>query len=64
MKKNTLYLVISMVITIFLSGCGSKILIPYDENALCNAGKGGGYCGSVSEVYKVTRYKKIGEYNE
>lgn len=44
---------ISIVLIIF-SGCSSKILLPYEENALCNCGQGVGYCGSVSDVFAET----------
>lgn len=29
-----------------------KALLPYEENPLCNRGKDGGYCGSLSDVYE------------
>ena len=37
-----------------LSGCSSKVFMPYEEEPLCNTGKGSGYCGSVSDVYEIT----------
>ncbi|WP_457641311.1 hypothetical protein [Persephonella sp.] len=40
------------LLTGFLMSCSTKILLPYEENPLCNAGKEGGYCGSLSDVYK------------
>ncbi|WP_418180604.1 hypothetical protein ACNSOL_00260 [Aliarcobacter lanthieri] len=48
--KKILFVLISSVF--ILTGCGSKIFMPYEEEPLCNAGKGSGYCGSVSDVYE------------
>ncbi len=53
MKKNIFLLV---VISIIFSGC-ANILLPYKEAPSCSQGKNNGYCGSVSDVYKVTKKK-------
>ena len=53
MKKN-IY-ILTMVSFIF-TGC-SNVLLPYKEAPSCSQGKQNGYCGSVSDVYKVTKKK-------
>ena len=49
MRKVLLLLVFIGLIT--LTGCSSKILLPYEEKPICSLGKEGGYCGSLSDVY-------------
>ncbi len=39
-----------LLFVIFFNGCSNKLLMPYEEETLCNAGRGTGYCGSVSDV--------------
>ncbi len=57
------YILVLCLGVFFFSGC-SKILIPYEENALCNVGKGVGYCGSVSDVYDEITQKEQGNNND
>ncbi len=35
---------------VFISGC--SILNPYEERGYCDAKQVGGYCGTMSDVYK------------
>lgn len=35
-----------------LSSCSSKLLVPFEEEKVCQKGVGYGYCGRVSEVYE------------
>lgn len=44
----------SVVFMLVLTGCSSKLLLPYEEDQLCQRGAGEGLCGSVSQVYKHT----------
>jgi len=46
--------IIGLTIMLF-GGCSAKVLLPYEECPECVKGKGEGYCGSVSDVYKVTK---------
>lgn len=39
-------------VSIFLSGCSSNVLMPYEENPTCKLKPGQGQCGSVSEIYE------------
>lgn len=39
-----------ILFVLFFNGCSNKLLMPYEEETLCNAGRGTGYCGSVSDV--------------
>jgi len=48
-------LTIIVFIGLMLSGCGSKVLLPYEENVLCKRGSEEGMCGSISQVYHETR---------
>jgi hypothetical protein len=43
-----------LLFALFMSGCSSKILLPYEDEKLCNRGPGFGVCGSLSDVYKDT----------
>lgn len=43
---------IAVMTALYLSGCSSKILMPYEEEPLCKLKPGQGMCGSVSQVYK------------
>ncbi|MDX9814677.1 MAG: hypothetical protein RBS91_08480 [Sulfurimonadaceae bacterium] len=44
---------------LLFSGCAvGKMLMPYEEEVLCNKGKETGYCGSVTEVYETIIYKE------
>lgn len=52
MKKIFFLLINFLLIGMFLNACSSKILLPYEENSLCEGDKKIGYCGSVSDVYK------------
>lgn len=46
---------LTLSVFIFLvTGCSSKLLLPYEEDQLCQRGAGEGLCGSVSQVYKHT----------
>lgn len=45
-------LTIFILMAILISGCSSKILLPYEEEPLCKRGPNDGMCGSVSQVYK------------
>lgn len=47
-----LYLII-LSVSLF-TGCGSKVLMPYESEPLCKRGMGEGMCGSVSQVYQKT----------
>ena len=49
MKKIIVLLALAGIV---LSGCSTKVLLPYEENPVCSRGKEGGYCGSLSDVYK------------
>mgnify|MGYP000034062335 FL=1 len=51
MKKITLFMGL-LVYVLSITGCNSKIFMPYEDEPLCKAGKESGYCGSVSEVYE------------
>lgn len=44
------------IVAIFFNGC-TNILLPYKDSPSCSQGKYNGYCGSVSDVYKVTKNK-------
>ena len=55
-KKSLIFLLLN--ITMFINGCTSKVLLPYEECPECNVGKGEGYCGSVSDVYEFTKKEK------
>jgi uncharacterized protein YceK len=46
--------VLLLLFALFMSGCSSKILLPYEEEKLCNKGSGYGVCGSLSDVYRDT----------
>jgi hypothetical protein len=37
-------------VVVFLSGC-STLIVPYHNEPLCKKVDGGGYCGSITEVY-------------
>jgi len=52
--KNSIFLM--MIIIVIFNGC-SNVLLPYKEKSSCSQGKYNGYCGSVSDVYKVTKKK-------
>jgi hypothetical protein len=39
---------------LFIGGCSSKLMLPYEEEKLCTRGSGFGVCGSLSDVYKDT----------
>jgi len=55
-KLSIMRLIAVSVLTVILfGGCASKILLPYEECPECVKGKGEGYCGSVSDVYKATK---------
>jgi hypothetical protein len=43
-----------LLFALFMSGCSPKILLPYEEEKLCNRGAGYGVCGSLSDVYEDT----------
>lgn len=52
---KTIKISISTVFILYLfTGCSGKVFMPYEEDPLCNSGKGSGYCGSVSDVYEIT----------
>lgn len=53
MRISTLLII--LIVTIF-SGCGN-VLMPYKEKSSCTQGKYNGYCGSVSDVYNITKKK-------
>ena len=55
MNRIILKLAIFIGFLILLNGCSAKILVPYEECAECQTGKGMGYCGSVSDVYEITK---------
>lgn len=57
MKKIIVFLFIAELLT----GCSSKILLPYEENPICSAGKEGGYCGSLTDVYKKIEEEEEGK---
>lgn len=42
------------IATVLLTGCGSKVLMPYESEPLCKRGMGEGMCGSVSQVFQKT----------
>jgi len=44
-------MVILLVVIPFVAGC-SSMLMPYNEEPLCNKGVQSGWCGSVSEIYE------------
>jgi len=46
--------IILLLFALFMSGCSSKILLPYENEKLCNKGFGYGVCGSLSDVYEDT----------
>jgi uncharacterized protein YceK len=46
--------VLLLLFALSMSGCSSKILLPYEEEKLCNKGSGYGVCGSLSDVYRDT----------
>jgi len=46
--------------SLVLPSCG---LLPYHENFACQKGKYSGYCGSVSQVYKVVNSKGVEDAN-
>lgn len=52
MKAKALFIILISNI-FFFTGCSNKIFMPYEEEPLCNSGKGTGYCGSVSNVYEI-----------
>lgn len=60
MRKMTLLLMILFCIT----GCSSKVLLPYEEDTLCDCEKNTGYCGSVTDIYNYVRDKERGMINE
>lgn len=37
-----------------LCSCSSKLLVPFEEEKVCNKGVGYGYCGRVSDLYEDT----------
>lgn len=45
-------LVLVAIFSTISTSCSTKILLPYEENTVCNLGKEGGYCGSLSDVYE------------
>lgn len=51
--KMRLYMIL-LVALLLLSGCSTKVLLPYEENSLCQRGANEGLCGSVSDIYKET----------
>ena len=57
MNKKSLIFVL-LVISIFINGCTSKVLLPYEECPECDVGKGEGYFGSVADVYEYTKKEK------
>jgi len=46
--------VLLLLFALFMSGCSSKILLPYEDEKLCSKGSVYGVCGSLSDVYKDT----------
>lgn len=54
--------IIVLLFLIFsLAGCSSKVLLPYEEESLCdNCEVNAGYCGSVSDVYNYVLDKEKG----
>lgn len=50
---SRLYLLLVLLLCVFAaSACSlSKIVLPYEEEPLCKIGYGGGYCGSITDVY-------------
>jgi hypothetical protein len=46
--------ILLLALALLMSGCSSKILLPYEEEKLCNKGLGYGVCGSLSDVYEDT----------
>ncbi len=43
---------IIFALSLLLSSCASKLLLPYEEEAVCNKGVGYGYCGRLSDIYE------------
>lgn len=35
-----------------LFSCAGKLLLPYEEETVCNRGVGYGYCGRLSDIYE------------
>lgn len=56
--KNIFKVAIFFIVLIGFSGCSTKILLPYEECPECVKGTGEGYCGSLTDVYNVTKDKK------
>lgn len=55
-------LILALMAAMFLlSGCSSKILMPYESEPRCQLGINEGMCGSVSDVYKKTARTNYGE---
>ena len=53
------------VLIFSLTGCSSKVLLPYEEESLCdNCEVNAGYCGSVTDVYNYVLDKEKGIINE
>lgn len=48
-------------VILLFTGCSSKVLLPYEDEALCKRGANEGMCGSVSEVYKATTRINYGD---
>lgn len=46
------FLISTVMVLIFLDGCSSNVLMPYEENPTCKLKPGQGQCGSVSEIYE------------
>lgn len=55
MIKFIINIFLAILLMNILAGCSSKILLPYEECPECQTGKGLGYCGSVSDVYEITK---------
>jgi hypothetical protein len=42
----------TVTFALLISGCGQKVLLPYDENYKCDKGENNGSCMPVSELIK------------
>lgn len=43
--------VLLVLTSLFLTACSSKIIIPFEEEKVCQKGIGYGYCARITDIY-------------
>ncbi|MEM1673110.1 MAG: hypothetical protein QXX12_02080 [Nanopusillaceae archaeon] len=44
--------IVLVFVSLFLTACSPKLLVPFEEEKVCQKGVGYGYCARITDIYE------------